>query len=40
VETGHLPPPCTIGEFKRWDMIELRKIISGEAYDGMSEVKW
>ena len=31
VEGGHLPGPRTIGGIDRWDVDELRKVISGEA---------
>jgi predicted DNA-binding transcriptional regulator AlpA len=40
VKDGHLPKPRDIGGFKRWDMPELQRIISGEAADGMGDVKW
>lgn len=40
VENGDLPKPRDIGGLKRWDMVELRKIVSGEAVEGMGEVAW
>ena len=40
VKGGHLPPACDIGGLKRWDVQDLRRIISGAAADGMGEVKW
>jgi hypothetical protein len=40
VERGHLPPPRDIGGFKRWDIEDLRRIISGEAAEGMGDVQW
>ncbi len=40
VRDGHLPPPRDIGGFKRWDVQELQRIISGEAVDGMGDVQW
>ena len=40
VESGHLPKPRDIGGFERWDVLDLRRIISGEAIDGMGDVLW
>jgi predicted DNA-binding transcriptional regulator AlpA len=40
VEAGHLPRPREIGGLKRWDVPELRRILSGEAADGMGDVQW
>ncbi len=40
VDTGHLPRPRKIGHMNRWDVDELRRIITGEAAEGMGDVKW
>lgn len=40
VEAGHLPPPRDIGGLKRWDVQDLRRIITGEAAEGLGDVKW
>jgi len=40
VDTGHLPRPRKIGNMNRWDVDELRRIITGEAAEGMGDVKW
>ena len=40
VKDGHLPPPRDIGGLKRWDVQNLRRIISGEAVEGMGDVQW
>lgn len=40
VEDGHLPRPRDVGGFERWDVTELRKIIAGEAVEGMGDVQW
>ncbi len=40
VETGVLPKPCDIGGLKRWDMATIRKIVTGEAVEGMGGVNW
>lgn len=40
VETGHLPPPRDLGGLERWDVDELRRIASGEAVEGLGDVKW
>lgn len=40
VEGGHLPRPRDIGGLKRWDVQELRQIISGQAVDGMGDIQW
>ncbi len=40
VADGHLPKPRDIGGHKRWDMLELRQIISGQLSEGMGDVKW
>ena len=37
VEAGHLPKPCKIGDFDRWDVDELRRIARGEAVGGGME---
>lgn len=39
-DTGHLPRPRKIGNMNRWDVDELRRIITGEATEGMGDVKW
>ncbi len=40
VAAGHLPKPRSIGGHSRWDVDELRKIIKGEAVEGMGDVQW
>jgi hypothetical protein len=40
VKEGHLPPPRNIGGLKRWDVQDLRRIILGEAAEGMGGVTW
>jgi hypothetical protein len=40
VKDGHLPPARDIGGLKRWDVQDLRRIISGEAAEGMGGIKW
>jgi len=40
VKDGHLPPARDIGGLKRWDVLDLRRIISGEAAGGMGSVQW
>jgi predicted DNA-binding transcriptional regulator AlpA len=40
VDEGHLPRPREIGGLKRWDVEELRRIITGEAAEGMGDVRW
>lgn len=40
VERGHLPKPRDIAGYKRWDVDELRRIIVGEAAEGMGNIKW
>ncbi|MDW3222505.1 MAG: hypothetical protein R8G34_06385 [Paracoccaceae bacterium] len=40
VEGGALPRPKTIGEFERWDTMELCRVASGDAIDGMGDVQW
>lgn len=40
VKDGHLPKPRDIGGFKRWDVQDLQRIISGAAAEGMGDVKW
>ena len=40
VDAGHLPRPRKIGHMNRWDVDELRRIITGEAVEGMGDVKW
>ncbi|MBW6506736.1 MAG: hypothetical protein K0B00_08315 [Rhodobacteraceae bacterium] len=40
VDQGHLPKPRDIGGFPRWDIEELRRIIRGEAVEGMGAVQW
>ena len=34
VEAGHLPPPCDLGGFERWDVEELLRIGRGDAIEG------
>lgn len=40
VDGGHLPRGRDLGGFVRWDVEELRRIIRGEAIDGIGGVKW
>lgn len=40
VEAGHLPRAKDIAGFKRWDVRELHRIISGDCIDGMRNVEW
>ncbi len=40
VGNGHLPKPRRIGNMKRWDVDELRRIIVGEVAEGMGVVNW
>jgi hypothetical protein len=40
VDAGHLPGPRDLGGLKRWDVQELRKIITGEAVEGLGDVAW
>lgn len=41
VEGGHLPRGRELGPVVlRWDVEQLRRIISGEAVDGMGGVQW
>ncbi len=40
VDAGALPRPRMIGKHPRWDMAELSRIISGEAAQGLGDVKW
>lgn len=40
VRDGHLPPSRNIGGHERWDVEELRKIISGEAVEGLDNAQW
>ena len=40
VESGDLPKPCDIGGLKRWDMVSILKIVTGEAVEGMESVDW
>lgn len=40
VEDGHLPRPRDIGGLRRWDVAELRRIASGDAVEGMGDVRW
>jgi hypothetical protein len=40
VEGGHLPRPREIGGLQRWDVAELRRIVNGEAAEGMGGVQW
>ena len=39
VDGGHLPRPCDLGGFKRWDVEELRRIARGDAAFG-DEMTW
>ena len=40
VDGGHLPKPRDIAGMKRWDVEELRRVIAGEAAEGMGDVNW
>jgi predicted DNA-binding transcriptional regulator AlpA len=40
VDGGHLPKPKDIGGFKRWDMNELYRIVSGEAAEQAGGMNW
>ena len=40
VKAGHLPRGRAVGGFIRWDVDDLRKIIRGEAIEGMGGVQW
>jgi len=40
VDQGALPGPRRLGGFERWDMDELRRIINGDAVEGMGDVQW
>lgn len=40
VEGGQLPRPKTIGNFERWDTVELYNVASGEAIEGLGDIKW
>jgi predicted DNA-binding transcriptional regulator AlpA len=40
IEDGNLPGPREIGGLERWDVDELRRIINGDAADGMGGVDW
>ena len=40
VASGTLPRPRMIGDHPRWDLAELHRIISGDAVEGLREVKW
>ena len=40
VKGGHLPGPRPIGDMERCDVEELRRIINGEAVEGMGDVQW
>ena len=40
VEGGHLPKGRPIHDFIRWDVEQLRRIVAGEAVDGMGGVQW
>ena len=39
VDAGALARPV-IGKHSRWDVAELSRIISGEAAQGLGDVKW
>lgn len=40
VQGGHLPPARRIANMQRWDVEELRKIIAGEAVEGLANTQW
>lgn len=40
VDRGALPGPRRLGDLERWDVEELRRIITGEAAEGMGDVRW
>lgn len=40
VDGGFLPAPVKIGGHERWDVTDLRRIISGDAVDGCGGVDW
>ena len=40
VKDGMLPGPRDIGGHPRWDVAELRRIINGEAAEGLGDVQW
>jgi hypothetical protein len=40
VDAGHLPGPRLIGGVERWDVEELRRIVTGEAVEGLGNVSW
>ncbi len=40
VEDGLLPKGRKIGDYERWDVEEIRNIISGNATDGYGDVQW
>lgn len=40
VQDGALPGPRDIGGHARWDVAELRRIITGEAAEGLGDVQW
>lgn len=41
VEAGHLPRPREIAPgLVRWSVDDLRRIVNGEAIEGMGDVAW
>lgn len=40
VKIGALPRPRTLGGVARWDVEELRRVLSGEAAEGLGGVDW
>jgi hypothetical protein len=40
VNAGLLPKGRKIGDYERWDVEEIRNIISGNAADGYGDVQW
>lgn len=40
VDGGHLPKGRAVGGFTRWDVEDIRRIIRGDAVEGMGGVKW
>lgn len=40
VQDGALPGPRETGGRVRWDVAELRRIITGEAAKGLGDVQW
>jgi len=41
VDAGHLPPGREIAPgLVRWPVDDLRRIVSGEAVEGMGDIQW